>query len=438
LSAVTVALMQVATADTSAPRYTTRPNLDAIQSQDQAQAPLVAGPNRVIIRKSGAQSETTIAVDPTNSRHLLASSNDLGNPSSFNNVRESFNGGRTWADAGVSVNTFCYDPWLTFNANGDAFFAYECGDQRVAYRLAGTTNWVHRTLQNASLTPDRDMVVADTHPGSPFFHSVYLGYDEASRNNAAHVWYSRDGITTWTKSPKINDAGATIGVNVASCPDGSIYAVWEDWAARRIYVDRSVDGGATWGTDHIVTNYRLNTTPFFISIPPQPQRGILAFPFSDCAPEGTQFEGRLYVTYPDKSPTANDTSVYLRWSDDGGVTWSAEVKVDDETVAAYQFHNNIAVGPDGTVAVSYYDTREDFPNNELTHRYMAFSADGGQTWANQRLTTKPSDESGPGDGNDYGDYQGIDARPDVGFWGDWTDSRQGTIVEDVLGAAARP
>jgi hypothetical protein len=203
-------------------------------------------------------------------------------------------------------------------------------------------------------------------------------------------------------------------------------------------VDRSTDGGATWGTDHIVTNYRLNTTPFFVFIPPQPQRGILAFPFSDCAPAGTEFAGRLYVTYPDKSPATNDTSVYLRWSDDGGVTWSAEVKVDNETVAAYQFHNNIAVGPDGTVAVSYYDTRQDFPNNEKTHRYIAFSADGGQTWNNQRMSTRQSDESGPGDGNDYGDYQGIDARGDVGFWGDWTDSRPGTLVEDVIGAPARP
>jgi hypothetical protein len=198
-SALTVALMQVATADSQAPLvYTTRPNLDAIQGQpSQTDQALFVGANRPIIHKSGAQSETTIAVDPTDSRHLLASSNDLSNFSTFNNVRESFDGGRTWADAGVFVNTFCYDPWLTFNANGDAFFAYECSDQRIAYKLAGTNNWVHRTLQNSSLFPDRDMVVADTHPGSPFFHSVYVGYDEAAQNNAAHVWYSRDGINNW-------------------------------------------------------------------------------------------------------------------------------------------------------------------------------------------------------------------------------------------------
>ena len=424
----------------AAPRYTTRPDTSsALETANGPTQLLVVGANRAAIHKPGAQSETAVTVDPTNSMHVIASSNDLANLSGFNNVVESFDGGRTWADAGVSINTFCYDPWLSFNANGDAFFAYECSDQRVAYRLAGTTNWVHRTLVSASRGPDRDMIAIDTHPGSPFFNSTYIGYDEANQGNAAHVLFSRDGIGTWTRSPTINDGGQTIGLNVAVCPDGSIYAFWEDWVRRQIWVDRSLDGGATWGTDHLVATYRLNTAPFFIPIPPQPDRGVLPMPFSDCAPAGTEFENRVYVTYFDKSPTSQDTDAYVRFSDDGGVTWSSDVEVDDETVDAYQFHASISVGPDGTVGVSFYDTRADFPANRRTNRFAAFSTDGGQTWsANQRLSTRQSDESGPGDANDYGDYQGMDARPDVGFWNVWTDSRQGTFAEDVIGAAVRP
>jgi hypothetical protein len=397
------------------------------------------GQNRLIIHKSGAQSETTIAVDPTDPKHLLASSNDLSNFSSFNNVQESFDGGRTWVNAGLSVSGFCYDPWLTFNADGDAFFAYECSDQRIAYRKAGAPNWVHTTLVGPGPFPDRDMVTADTDPNSPGFGRVYIGYDEAAFNNAAHVLYSADGFGSWSKSPKINDTSSTIGVNVATCPDGSVHAAWEDFSGRKLWADRSNDGGATWATDRIVTNYRLATQSFFIAIPPQPNRGILPFPFADCAPAGAAFAGRLYVSYVDKSPTSSDTDVYVRFSDDGGQNWSPEVEVDDETVNAYQFHQAISVGPDGTVAVSFYDTRDDFPNNEKTHRYISFSTDGGQTWStNERLTGGQSDESGPGDANDYGDYQGMDARPDQGFWSVWTDSRPGTNAEDVAGAKARP
>jgi hypothetical protein len=439
LTALALALVNVAGADSTV-RYTTRPNLDGIQgAPSQADGPLVVGRNRLIITKTGGQSETTIAVDPTNGNHLLASSNDLSNLSGFNNVRESVDGGRTWVNSGVTINTFCYDPWLSFNANGDAFFAYECGDQRIAYKLAGTSTWVHRTLQNSSLFPDRDMVVVDTHAGSPFLHSVYVGYDEANAGNAAHVWYSRDGLANWSKSPTINDDGQTIGVNVATCPDGSIYAFWEDWQQRRLEVDRSTDGGATWSTDHIVHTYRLNTTSFFIFIPPQPQRGVLPMPFSDCAPAGGAHPGRLYVTYFDKSPTSADTDAYVRFSDDGGVTWSSEAEVDDETVNAYQFHVNIAVGPDGTVGVGFYDTRADFPANKKTHRFISYSTDGGVTWStNEQVASRQSDESGFGDANDYGDYQGIDARPDAGFWSVWTDSRPALDGEDVVGARTRP
>ena len=442
LTALTPALFSAASEETRRlppHRYTTYPYTTAGPvDPGLPQAPQQAGRNRLIIHKGGAQSETTIAVDPTDPKHLLASSNDLSNFSSFNNVQESFDGGKTWVSAGLTVNTFCYDPWLAFNANGDAFFAYECSDQRIAYRLAGQANWVHMTLVSGGPFPDRDMVTADTNPGSPGFNRVYIGYDEAAFNNAAHVLYSPDGKGNWVKSPTINDTSSTIGVNVATCPNGTVHALWEDFSGRKIWADRSNDGGATWGTDKLVTNYRLSTQSFFISIPPQPNRGILPWPFAECAPEGAAFEGRLYASYVDKSPTSSDTDVYVRYSDDGGQTWSPEVEVDDETVNAYQFHQSIGVGPDGTVAVAFYDTRDD-ATNKKTHRYISFSTDGGDTWsANERITSGQSDESGPGDANDYGDYQGMDARPDQGFWNVWTDSRPGTSVEDVVGAAARP
>lgn len=441
LTALTPALFSAAGEETRLPahRYTTYPDTSGVAGAPGVpQAPQQHGKNRLIVNKTGAQSETTVAVDPTDPRHLLASSNDLSNFSSFNNVRESFDGGQTWVSAGLTVNGFCYDPWLAFNASGDAFFAYECSDQRVAYRQAGAPNWVHATLVDGGPFPDRDMVTVDTDPSSPGFNRVYIGYDEANLSNAAHVLYSPDGFGGWVKSPTINDSSATIGVNVATCPDGKVHALWEDFGGRKLWADRSSSGGATWGTDVLVTNYRLTTQTFFISIPPQPNRGILPWPFADCAPSGAAFAGRLYVSYVDKSPTSADTDVYVRYSDDGGQTWSPEVEVDDETVGAYQFHQTISVGPDGTLAVSFYDTRDD-PTNKKTHRYISFSTDGGDTWsANERLTGKQSDESGNGDPNDYGDYQGMDARPDQGFWSVWTDSRPGTIAEDVVGAQARP
>jgi hypothetical protein len=393
-----------------------------------------------ITNAAGAQSETTIAVDPTDSQHLFAASNDLGSQTMF--IYESTDAGKHWAkDPGFSVGgEFCYDPWLSFNAVGDAFFAYECFTgtiQRVAYRMAGTANWVKTNLNIAGAGADRDMIVTDR-GASQFSGSVYIGYDDFAQGNSAYVVYSRDGFGGWAKSAKINGASATIGVNASAAPDGTVYAVWEDYNGRKVMVDKSTDGGATWGTDHVVTNYRLFTGSFFLCIPPQPDRCVVPMPFSTVVPGGTH-AGRLIVTYPDKSATTSDWDVFVRYSDDGGVSWSPEVEVDVESVNAYQFFPAITASPTGVVAVTWYDTQNDQPSNHKTDRYIAYSLDGGDTWtAPQKLTTAMSDESGAGDPNDYGDYEGVDAATNGSFFAVWCDSRATAKAEDMFMARAKP
>jgi BNR/Asp-box repeat len=403
--------------------------------------PLVVAKDFAAIKLSGAQSEVSIAVDPTNPKHMLSQCNDLANFASYNCVYESFNRGKTWVSAGFSVPTFCYDPWVRFGRDGDAFVAYECSDQRIAYRNAGSATWNYFTLQNGSLFPDRDAVVVDNNPASPRVDSVYVGYDEASAGNAAHVWYSADGKGGWAKSPTINDTSSTIGVNPATGPDGTVYAVWEDFNGKKVTFDKSTNGGATWGTDHVVTNYRLGTGSFFICIPPQPDRCVVPMPFMAVDNSGGAHNGRIYVTYPDKDPVAADWNVYVRYSDDQGTTWSAETKLNDDAGGAYQFFPSIQVAGNGTVGIAFYDTRDDNALDHKTNRYWTFSTDGGVTWAaNQKVSSMQSDESGAGDPNDYGDYEGTDAGQlnNIYFFQHiWTDSRTGSLAEDVWNASSK-
>ncbi|MDB5350556.1 MAG: regulatory domain of in-like proprotein convertase [Planctomycetota bacterium] len=125
-------------------------------------------------------------------------------------------------------------------------------------------------------------------------------------------------------------------------------------------------------------------------------------------------QGRIYMTYVDRyidpaqfagDLVADNTNIYLRYSDDGGATWSLPNKVNDDnaltdgfseaysdptvTFGRPKFQPAIAVDAySGTVALSYYDARND-PQRARVATYVATSIDGGLTFAPQTFMNTP-------------------------------------------------
>ena len=101
--------------------------------------------------------------------------------------------------------------------------------------------------------------------------------------------------------------------------------------------------------------------------------------------------GHLYIVYNDKTSGADKADVYFRMSTDGGATWSAAVRVNNDATNNDQFIPAIAVTPDGAkLAITFYDRRLD-PANALIDRFGVIGAIAGATVTfgnNFRITTQ--------------------------------------------------
>jgi hypothetical protein len=97
--------------------------------------------------------------------------------------------------------------------------------------------------------------------------------------------------------------------------------------------------------------------------------------------------GNVYVVYASNPPGADGADIFLVTSTDRGQTWSAPVRVNDDTTQNDQFFPDVAVHGQGVVQVTWYDRRND-PENRLIDVYRARVTVNGQTVsANERLTT---------------------------------------------------
>ena len=285
---------------------------------------------------------------------------------------------------------------------------------------------------------DKPMITADTNPGSALRDNVYIAWDAASGGSiggGVRVATSSDHGASFsvTRADDPSGPGRSIGASPAVGPNGELYVSWNDYAANAIVFNSSYDGGRSWGVPVTISR---KTLPFDIGIPAESFRGALVYPSLDVDRSNGPHRGRIHCSWMDLTP-ANVTDIFISFSDNNGMTWSAPAHVPDQfAFPVDRFNHWMSVDPtNGEVNVAFYDTRNDTTGSRYqTDYYLARSTDGDATFpgADTRVSTVSSNEHdcngifpcpGINYGNQQGDYEGLVSFNGVAY-PIWTDSRR--------------
>jgi hypothetical protein len=92
-------------------------------------------------------------------------------------------------------------------------------------------------------------------------------------------------------------------------------------------------------------------------------------------------DGNLYLLCSvDDFGGPDPCDVRFSRSTDGGLTWSASVRVNDDiSTLNYQWFGTMSVAPDGRIDVIWLDTRDN-PGSVNSALYYSYSLDQGETW----------------------------------------------------------
>jgi hypothetical protein len=238
-----------------------------------------------------------------------------------------------------------------------------------------------------------------------------------------------NGGISWSAPTPVSDTPLNQCSVPAIGPNGEVYVTWQDFFTDRIVIDKSTDGGMTFGPDRAVAGiipiadplggfgwgFRTNSCPSIaVDTSAGPRRGT------------------VYVAWADQR--TGDADILIARSTDGGLTWSVPTRINDDPAqnGRHQFFQWLSVDPHGTVHVIWYDNRDG--GGALLRVFSARSTDGLTFSPNERVSDAPFDPNIQFSGGFIGDYNGL-ASSRAFVHALWTDSRTGN--QDIR-TARRP
>jgi hypothetical protein len=399
------------------------------------------------------QSETTLVLG--SGSNVVVGFNDSGSLqgptfNQFTGYSLSTNGGLTFTDKGrlpASANGDVGDPVLARDTvSGTIYFS--------TLMFSGSGMQCFRSFDNgATFTApvncapgtlgfqDKDWMTVDNFTGSGQ-GNVYVAWRDFGPAAQAGIRFSSstNGGSSYGPSGGTLIA-APMGFNVQGAfpavgPDHAVYVFWLDQSAgfstpNIIKMRKSTNQGVTFGA--AVTIKTLNTNGVNGDLALNGGFRTNAFVQAAVNPASAS---QIYAVYNDCSSTpctsaTDHGDVFLISSTNGGTTWGAPVKVNDDSTTHDQFMPAIAITPNGqNMFVSWYDRRND-PSNSLIERWGALgsiAAGGAVTFQPNQLLSSSNfpvvRAQDPVVNTTYmGDYDQVVANDNSGFCITWGDNR---------------
>lgn len=369
--------------------------------------------------------EPWIDVNPTNANNLVGAyqQDRWSNGGARGLVAGvSLNGGTSWTTVVIPGITLCSggsydrstDPWVSFSPNGVVHqlalsfndiappLVPRDFDHALLYSksMNGGLTWsapieVIRDL-DANVFNDKQTITADPFD-SNFVYAVWdrLVFPTSERASViagfrtsafrGPTWFARttNGGATWEPARLIYDPGQqsqTIGNQIVVLPNGDLVNIFDLIKITRganargdlfdVALIRSTDRGLTWGprargSGHMTPIIIDKLRTIFITDPETGDdvRTGDIIPDIAVAPNGD-----LYAVWQDARPNGLQAdAIVVSKSTNGGITWSPFAKVNKTPTNIpiknqQAFTPSVHVASDGTVAVTYYD----FRNNDAT------------------------------------------------------------------------
>ncbi len=342
------------------------------------------------------QNEQQICVNPTNPANVVACWRDFRYGYRRVGVGYSFDGGFTWTDFLVQgLFPWDSDPVLTVHHDGTFYLSvinFESGgpNQLVVHRSAyGGEYWdgpFTAVYSSGGVFEDKEWIAVDRTHGARDGY-LYIAWSSIGNGTIKCVRSLNRG-GSWSAAVNVSDAGSQGQWPVPLVlADGDLLVAWDDLAKNRIVFDVSTNGGITWNIDRVLTT-TITAAGAYVN------GGILVFPYPSLALDETSgpWAGRVYCVYADHAVPGNGMDIWLRYSSDSGRSWSARMRVNDDTQGLLrdQFHPWITCDDHGMLHAIWYDRRDDSENFRW-HIYYSKSSDGGITWEpNERVTNVSS------------------------------------------------